>query len=273
MSNRYFPSLLLAAIMALTALPSIAFATDLGDLHCNDANGVALTNGQVVTVQGVVTANQPTGSLNRLYIQDATGGVNVFGSPQICTLNVGDLLNVTGTVAQFNGLTEVASTASAGLVINLLSSGNPLPPPLVESIAQVNGTFQASNCEPTESELVKVLGLLRTSTGALPAPGAVFVANTNYRLTSTGSDSTTVFATVRVVQSANTCNTTNSLVGVSIPRACPANVVGVLSQFDSTSPFTSGYQILPTDASSVTPACGTVSTQPSTWGQVKVKYR
>src|SRR4029078_8630455 len=87
---------------ALLTTPALA-ATNIGDLHCNDANGVALTLNSVVTIQGIVTANQPTGSANRFYIQDATGGVNVFGSPQDCTIAVGDELEVTGTVAQFNG--------------------------------------------------------------------------------------------------------------------------------------------------------------------------
>jgi predicted extracellular nuclease len=56
---------------ALLTTPALA-ATNIGDLHCNDANGVALTLNSVVTIQGIVTANQPTGSANRFYLQDAT---------------------------------------------------------------------------------------------------------------------------------------------------------------------------------------------------------
>jgi hypothetical protein len=51
---------------ALLTTPALA-ATNIGDLHCNDANGVALTLNSVVTIQGIVTANQPTGSANRFY--------------------------------------------------------------------------------------------------------------------------------------------------------------------------------------------------------------
>jgi len=262
------------ALLSAALLTAPAFAaTNIGDLHCNDANGVALTLNNVVTIQGIVTANQPTGGLNRFYLQDATGGVNVFGTPQDCTVAVGDELEVTGTVAQFNGETEVASTGSAPLVINHLSSGNPVPAPLVETITDFNNTYQVDNCEPNESRLVNVgAGYIRTSTGAMPTAGATYAANTNYRLISAGADSTTNFATVRVVQSANNCNVTNSLVGVPINPGCLTSVNGVIVQFDSSTPFTTGYQLTPSGAGDVMPDCA-VSTRVSSWGQLKTLYR
>jgi len=257
---------------ALLTTPALA-ATNIGDLHCNDANGVALTLNSVVTIQGIVTANQPTGSANRFYIQDATGGVNVFGSPQDCTIAVGDELEVTGTVAQFNGETEVASTGSQPLVINHLSTGNPLPPPVPETITDFNNTYQVDNCEPNESRLMSVgAGYIRTSTGAMPVPGATYAANTNYRLISTGADSTTNFATVRVVQSTNNCSVTNSLVGVTINPGCATTVTGVIVQFDSSSPFTTGYQLTPTGSGDVVADCA-VSNRHTSWGRLKTMYR
>jgi hypothetical protein len=259
------------AFLALVLAPIGAFAVDIGDLHCNDANGVSNNTNQVVTVRGIVTNNAPTGSNNRIYIQDATGGINVFGTPQNCALALGDDVEVNGTVIQFNGLTEVSSTMTLPLTLTIHSSGNALPAPLVQTIAQCNAAFQGDNCEPNESRLVKVTGLIRTSTGAVPASGATFAGNTNYRLTSTGADSTTNFLVLRVVSSTNACNVVNGLVGVTIPRGCAADVTGVLSQFDSSSPFTSGWQLLPDGAGTV--VCSTVPVRETAWSRVKRLYR
>jgi hypothetical protein len=96
---------------------------------------------------------------------------------------------------------------------------------LPETITDFNNTYQVDNCEPNESRLVSVgAGYIRTSTGAMPASGATYAANTNYRLISTGADSTTNFATVRVVQSTNNCSVTNSLVGITINPGCATTV-------------------------------------------------
>ena len=269
MRNRYISMPLLAAVLMI--LPAAARAVDIGTLHCNDASGVPLMMNTVVTVQGVVTINQPTGTNNRLYIQDATGGINVFGTPQDCAVAVGDMVEANGTIIHFNGLTEVSGSATLPLTLTILSSGNPLPAPLTKTIAEFNATYQGDNCEPDESKRVKVNGLIRTSAGGMPAPGALFAANTNYRLTSSGADSTTNFLTMRVVQSSNACGVTNSLVGQPIPVACASEVIGILSQFDGTPPHDSGYQLLPGDAASV--ACKTVAVQPVAWSAIKRVYR
>ena len=105
----------------------------MGSLHCNDANGIPLLSGQTFTVHGVVTSSFPTGSNSRFTIQDATGGVTVFGNPVFCGI-VGDAVTVTGTIIQFNGLVEISNPLSW----NLVSSGNPLPAPLMLTPAEVN---------------------------------------------------------------------------------------------------------------------------------------
>lgn len=274
MRKRY--SLVLAALLSLALAASAAAGvavTNIGTLHCNDADGNALLLNQVFTIQGVVTANQPTGSNNRLYIQDATGGINVFGAPQNCALQFGDLIEVTGTLIQFSGLTELASvTGGLPLSLTILSSGNPPPAAVALTIPDFNGIYRADNCEPLESARVRLTGLLRTAGGAMPAPGANFAANTNYRLINFGPDSLTNFATVRIVQSSNSCTVTNPLVGTPIPVGCPVDVTGVASQFDGTLPYTTGYQLLPALVGDVQLNCGTPS-RSTTWGQVKVRYR
>ncbi|MGJ6981167.1 ExeM/NucH family extracellular endonuclease [Aestuariimicrobium soli] len=82
--------------------------------------------GTKVTTRGVVTANYPTGGFNGFYLQtpgsggapksaqDSSDGVFVYGTT---TVTVGDCYDVTGTVKEFNGLTEldqVTLTPAAG---------------------------------------------------------------------------------------------------------------------------------------------------------------
>ncbi|MCZ4499639.1 MAG: hypothetical protein JWQ74_2192 [Marmoricola sp.] len=95
--------------------------------------------GQTVTTQGVVTAAYPTGGFNGLYIQtpgtggstDATPGASdavfVFGNGSGAgTFRVGDYVEVTGAVSEFNGLTEI--TPAAGGVKTAAGTAAPVTP-------------------------------------------------------------------------------------------------------------------------------------------------
>jgi hypothetical protein len=106
----------------------------------------------------------------------------------------------------------------------------------------------------------------------MPAPGSTFAANTSYRLIHAGPDSTTNFTTLRIVQTTNPCGLVNPVIGVPIPLDCPASVVGILSQFDTSSPFTGSYQIQPRIPGDIVQNCA-VPAHRTTWGQVKAIYR
>ena len=236
------PRLALAVAIA-ALLPAGAHAVDIGTLHCNDVNGVPLQNNQVVTVRGITTGTYPTGTATRLFIQDATGGINIFGTPQYCGA-MGEELEVTGTVIHFNGLVELSSTATLPLSVTLLSSGNPQPAPVVQTPLQMNNSYQGDNCEPNESRLVRVGPVyVRTATGGVPT--GTYSAQTNYMLISTGPDSLTNNCIMRVVQTTNPCGILNPVVGQPIIASCAFNVTGIVQQFDSTAPHTTGYQLTP----------------------------
>ncbi|KQV73981.1 hypothetical protein ASC61_02585 [Aeromicrobium sp. Root344] len=79
--------------------------------------------GKTVTTQGVVTAVYKTGGFNGAYIQtDGTGGavdladheasdgIFVFSSAFAAGVDKGDLVEVTGAVSEFNGLTELSTS-------------------------------------------------------------------------------------------------------------------------------------------------------------------
>ncbi len=89
--------------------------------------------GQTVTTTGVVTALYASGGFNGAYIQtpgtggvldpghDASHGLFVFGSAFAQSVDLGDTLDITGTVSEFNGLTQIQpaewqESATAGTV-------------------------------------------------------------------------------------------------------------------------------------------------------------
>ncbi|GIE78973.1 multifunctional nuclease/2',3'-cyclic-nucleotide 2'-phosphodiesterase/5'-nucleotidase/3'-nucleotidase [Actinoplanes philippinensis] len=105
------------------------------------ATGLA---GSVVTVEGVVTADHRTGGYNGIYIQTAgTGGdrpvvagaasdgIFVYLTATAAnhpTVAIGDVVRVTGTVSEYNALTQI--TIGAKSDVQVCSTGAALPAPV-----------------------------------------------------------------------------------------------------------------------------------------------
>jgi hypothetical protein len=120
---------------------AFSFTTEAPPLEIHDVQGAAHRSpfaGQTVSgVVGVVIAERSSS----FYMQDPTpdaddatsDGILVFGSGLGGLVNVGDLVRVTGRVDEFRpggdpeNLTTTEIT-TPGLVVTVLSSGNPLPP-------------------------------------------------------------------------------------------------------------------------------------------------
>jgi predicted extracellular nuclease len=113
--------------------------------YTTDPGGASPYVGQEVTTQGVVTAFFYDGGNRYTFIQDGTGSWSglVLYRPD-GYVNVGDLLEVTGTVSEYYGLTEIAYG-----VATVVSSGNPLPAPEVLPTGEVSQ-------EQWESVLIRV---------------------------------------------------------------------------------------------------------------------
>jgi hypothetical protein len=255
----------LLTVLAVATTSMVAMAQQpIGTLHCNDANGIPLTLGQTVTVRGTVTQQFPL-SFTRLFLQDFSGGINVFGTPQYCG-NVGDDLTVQGVITQFNGLTELASP----LVITVNGVGNPTPAPLQLTVAQVRATYQPDDCEPNEGRLVQVeSAIIRTTTGAMPSGG--FLPSTLYNLENFGPDSTTNFVSLFIYGGRFQCSPA-PLVDSPIPLDVVC-VTGTISQFQtSPAPFNGVYEIIPRFPSDLV-ACRATPVRNKTWGQLKQTYR
>jgi hypothetical protein len=176
--------------------------------------------GEIVTIQGVITS--PT--INSLFslsinVQDETAGINVYSSEDSIFTNVGDLVQITGEVSQFNGLTQLTVTDRND--IRRLGAGT-IPDPMVVTVAD-----WLADPEKYESMLVKIVGLDKID-GDWPDSGN----NSNLTVWDGNLD-----FTLRIDKDLD-------LAGQPEP-VYPITVTGVTAQYSTATPPNSGYQILP----------------------------
>lgn len=169
----------------------------------------AMSTGSVVTVRGIVLNGGELAGGNTRYIYDGTGGLVLYGA-NMSTLNRGDSVQATGTVAPYNNLFELSPVSS----FTVLNNGNPSPIPNVQ-------TIPTGFAEAFEANLVRFNNVSFTGSGT-------FAGNTNYPITD-GTNN----ATVRIANG-------SALIGTAIPGG-NVNIVGIMSQFTTT------YQLLPRD--------------------------
>lgn len=192
------------------------------ELHHNDVNGMPkapYAEGAQVTVTGIATVGTGTyGSNLEIYLQDNTAGVCVFGLSDRTEVRLGDSLTVTGVIKSYYGLTEVYGFPSQPLQITIHGSGFKVPEPLLLSCWDVANSFLADGSEPNEGRLIRVNQVTYTQTGQYGGP------------ISDGTGSCDLFI--------------DRDTGIAHPSGV-FDVVGILKQYDQTSPFTSGYEVSP----------------------------
>lgn len=185
---------------------------------------------QVVTIIGTVNSvnTQTTGT--QYTVQDVTGGIALYKGGTIVPFNVGDVLQITGAVAFYNGLAEITPTDITTGVMKLDS--NKTIDPVVLTIGEylVNG-------EKYESMLIQLNGVTKASDSpAWPAPGA----NVNLNIWD-GKDK----LVLRIDK--------DTQIDDSVEVSWPVNVKGIASQFSSATPYADGYQIIPSFYADFTP--------------------
>ena len=231
--------LLIAAMLIFAASYSFAQPViPISQAKQNDATGLPLMLGQTIRVSGVVSvANEFHGPT---YFQDGTGGIAIFDSSVSNHVSYGDSIVVTGLVTNYNGLEELTTAAN----FQILSTGHTITPVVVTLTQFTNQSF--SSMEEYDCILLRFNNLTTTSTGN-------FIGNTNYPVT----DATGTFAnTMRV-------NINTNVAGTLIPNG-PFSVIGIGSQFKSSSPYNSGYQFLPRSSADIIQSSGPVILFPPT---------
>lgn len=101
-----------------------------------DAEATAL--GTAITVTGIVTARQGTYRSDNAYIQDPTGGMQVFGLPAL-NLQLGDSIEVSGVLGQFGGELQVNSP----IVAPNRKVGAPVPNPFERTTGAIAAAVTA----------------------------------------------------------------------------------------------------------------------------------
>jgi hypothetical protein len=204
---------------------------NIGDLQVNDANGANVYRFLGVRVRGNVTV--PYGLFQtantEYYLQDATGGIDIFKyGTHTVQPGLGDDVTVEGTIDQYNGKLEVTSGAACDtLLVDINGPGAVPAPKLVTS---------CDDFEAFEGELVIM------HIAALPAgvdtlsPGG---GNISYWIRNCVPDSVQMFI-----------DTDTNIPGTPATSQY-ITVTGIASQYDSSSPYTSGYEIVPRFASDI----------------------
>lgn len=243
-----------AVPLALTFAISPGIAGDvveIGKLHCNDDQGAPSRKGETVTVAGTVTGQFSTTRTAHFVIQDATGGITIYGGPTNCAA-LGDSVRVTGVLTGYRGLAEVTGTANAPLAITAAGRASRPPIPLETTTKQVLAGTDGNGCEPNESRLVAVRNVfLRARDGAPLAPGDTLKDDTNYLLVPAGADSAATL-TLRVAEPEG-CDHSHGLEGMHVPSGA-LRVVGVVSQYLPQGATTGGWQLVPRVREDLTPA-------------------
>ncbi|MCK5052313.1 MAG: hypothetical protein KAS53_11365 [Candidatus Cloacimonetes bacterium] len=148
-------------ILIFTVVVSFVFATTIYDVQYTDVPGPDGTYpspmvDEEVTVIGIVTGVEFSGFKDNFFIEMSNGipwsGVYVFMAGDT-TLVVGDEIELTGTVREYYGFTEISGYDGAYISVTLLSSGNTVPAPLLTQTADL---VDAATAEQYEGCLVEV---------------------------------------------------------------------------------------------------------------------
>jgi hypothetical protein len=193
-----------------------------------NASGVADSLNVLVEVSGVLHCMdfRANAGYNMTIIDGSGKGIYIFSSADVSGYAnpvAGDSITVRGTIAQFNGLLQIASITS----VVVESTGVATNAPIITTTLN----------ESTENQYITLENV------TLVTPIATFpTANTNLDVT----NGTTTFQ-IRILTSTN-------LGGTPAPQG-PFNVTGIGSQFDSSSPYDSGYQLLPCGTDAIEIVC------------------
>ena len=214
----------------------------IADVTTNDADGLVDSLDVYVSLEGVVHCVDfdSDEGLSFSIIDIDNNGINVYNFADVSAyvVNEGDMIRILGQIDQFNGLTQVLADS-----IIVISADMPTVTPTV--VTALN--------EDTESQWITLESVNFVD------PIATFpTGNNNLDVT----DGTNVY-TIRI-------DGDTDIPGGAVPQGL-FDVTGIGGQYDSSSPFDSGYQLFPcglgsfvlNDVSGITEAFATLSVSPN----------
>lgn len=124
-----------------------------------DVKELPVDAGARALVRGVVTARQGAFRADNAYVQDATGGIQIFGVPAALGLVEGDVVEAGGVVGEFNGEIQLEGLTS----VRKVGTADLISPRLL--------TPEQFRSRAFESELVRMEDLRVVSVGAADTQG------------------------------------------------------------------------------------------------------
>lgn len=203
--------------------PATYTPRSIAEVTENDANGVATALNEQVELRGILYGNNfRPGGLQFTLIDNNNDGIHIFSDNEDFGLspNEGDEVVVRGTIGQFRGLSQIVPDE-----MEILSSENNLFAPT--EVADLN--------EDTESQFIILTNLTLVDPSQWLGSGSYNV------------DATDGTTTIEIRVDADTDINDVFAAGPTLPF----NVIGLGGQFDQSSPFDEGYQILPRSSADI----------------------
>lgn len=150
-------------ILLLLAIVGLASATTIYDIQYTTDPGSENTypstlENQEVTVTGIVTGNKAdtNAEIGKFFMTDPEGGAwhGIYVFDWSTNAQPGDMVEVTGTVAEYFGYTELKDCT-----VTIVSQGNEIPSATIVTTNQMN---DAATAEQYEGCLVKTMNLTVT---------------------------------------------------------------------------------------------------------------
>ncbi len=198
----------------------------ISQIQEDNADGTPVHLGEFVHTEGIATvANyifDP--ATTNFYIQDDDAGVNIFGSVGTADVIPGDVVVIEGWISHYNGLIEITNSGGGNCTwdLEIVDHGD-VPDPIILPC----NTIETLG-EEFEGMLVIVQGV--SITGGDPWPPT----DQNANITITDQSGS---CTMRIDKDTD-------IDGQTQPQY-PFDVVGIVSQYDASSPHTEGYQLTP----------------------------
>lgn len=210
---------------------------NVADLRVNDANGVNIYKYYGVHLAGNATSAQGTFSASNtdFYVQDATGGINIFAFGTIlASPALGDDIDVIGEIDQYNGKLELVGTTACGPLDITINGAGSVPAPLNITSCDMG--------ESMEGWLVHLQYPLVDTTLAGSyggTTGGTWRSNRNYHMTNCYPDTTVLFIDGDTDVDGSKVFTTQ------------LDLTGIAAQFDTTVPYTGIYEVIPRGLSDI----------------------
>lgn len=128
------------------------------------AEGKNVVVGQSTTIAGIVTAAQGTYRNDNVYIQDPSGGIQVFGLPTL-GLQLGDSIEVSGLLGTFNGELQIVSPVVAPNIARVA-----VPAATVRTTKQITDAATATGAKSTD--VGRLITVRKVTVGAFTGDNA-----------------------------------------------------------------------------------------------------